>query len=101
MGALAYYGRGRFLIATSQAKNRRKAELQSLADWTHIDCLDTTARDTIGDEALRTIALKSASAETTKEADEGDDEDDDFAERASQRTIPSGVLSFLFTKSSL
>lgn len=38
---------------------KKKAELASLGEWTHINCLDAQRRDAILDVALRTVANKS------------------------------------------
>ncbi|KAH7108135.1 P-loop containing nucleoside triphosphate hydrolase protein [Auriculariales sp. MPI-PUGE-AT-0066] len=83
-------------------KNRRKADLQSLAEWMHISCLSAESRETIRDEALRSISATSCVQSLRATAD-NDSAGDTVSEdnRGGDKSIPCGVISFLFEKSSL
>ncbi|KAH8119362.1 P-loop containing nucleoside triphosphate hydrolase protein [Phellopilus nigrolimitatus] len=78
---------------------KKRAELASLGEWTHINCLDTSAQASILDEALQAISYRASTDESdpfqsdlcsnSPHADEG---------QISADRVPGGTVCFLFEK---
>ncbi|EJD52598.1 hypothetical protein AURDEDRAFT_181169 [Auricularia subglabra TFB-10046 SS5] len=100
------------LKMSTATKKRRKQELASLDEWTHINCTRPVARETIRDDVLKKI-IREAYPEVAEEDDERKHmnpkermladldnalnmDGDDLMPK-----VPSGTLTFLFERSSL
>lgn len=94
--------------------SRKKAELASLGQWTHLNCLRTDARDNVQDDVLRRLIYvpeksvsesKAAAALSGSLLDAVDLDnvlaiEEDEPEGLSARDVPGGTISFLFEKTS-
>ena len=83
------------LNAEQQYAKKKKAELASLGEWTHINCLTPPQSAVIVDEVLQTVVtMTSTPAAIEREIDDfevGDNND-------VPNNIPGGTISFIFEK---
>lgn len=97
-----------------QYLKKKKAELASLGEWTHINCLRSDAGERVHDGILRSLLFRSSSSQ--KQADPVDPVDGSSKSRIlslldaveldnisrpedrSIKDVPGGTVSFLFEK---
>jgi len=68
---------------------KRKAQLASLEELTHIECLNPVARERILDDVLRAIVLS-----------QGEEDEGDVCDGLDFDTVPCGSVTFAFEKTS-
>lgn len=94
-----------------QYLKKKKAELASLGEWTHINCLRSDAGERVHDGILRSLLFRLSSSQKQVDSVDGssksrilsllDAVDLDNNSRPEDRTIkdvPGGTVSFLFEK---
>jgi DNA repair and recombination protein RAD54B len=94
-----------------QYLKKKKAELASLGEWTHINCLRSDAGERVHDSILRSLLFRSSSSQKQVDSEDGssksrilsllDSVDLDNISRSEERTVkdvPGGTVSFLFEK---
>lgn len=84
-----------FLFILAQYAKKKKAELASLGEWTHINCCKASAGVGVIDNALQTIIAESSASSPS--FGENNDEHQDEQE-VLPSNIPGGTISFLFEK---
>jgi DNA repair and recombination protein RAD54B len=92
---------------------KKQAELASLGEWTHINCLRRLTSDSIHDVILRHLVLPSVSddngdltqpksrLDSLLSALDNITATDDATQPSSVRDVPGGTISFLFEKTSV
>lgn len=70
---------------------KKKAELASLGEWKHINCIDAVAKEKILDDALKSIAYEKQPSGFARDDNEG---------HTLPIDVPGGSVCFLFEKSS-
>ncbi|KAI5123982.1 hypothetical protein M0805_006394 [Coniferiporia weirii] len=78
---------------------KKKAELASLGEWTHINCLDSSKQSSILDEALQATVFTSSKTSDGVTTHRNTIDPEQLGHTLSD-TIPGGTICFLFERSS-
>ena len=103
---------GSHAYACYQYLKKKKAELASLGEWTHINCLRPDAGERVHDGILRRLLIRSSSSHKQQVApvegsstsrilsllDAVDMDDISRLEDLTIKDVPGGTVSFLFEK---
>jgi DNA repair and recombination protein RAD54B len=91
-----------------QLAKKKKVELASLGEWTHINCLDSSAQEKIFDEILQDVIAATSSNNTVDQGVPMEPPSDVLPDGVSgnarttkaMEEVPGGTITFVFEKAS-